>query len=125
MKHKVKLQQYIFCLNMMGIYREKSFTCDWWNFVLCIELLTSWKCRFAPINGHGEYFLYRALVRNGGKEVFMLLDQYTMLVQVLTASAHSTEQKNYMSKVFGHNLTNRKMQLVVYWKIKCRNCNSL
>ena len=22
MKHKVKLQQYIFCLNMMGIYRE-------------------------------------------------------------------------------------------------------
>ena len=44
----------------------------------------------------------------------MFLDQYTMLVRVLTASAHSTEQKNYMSKVFGHNLTNRKMQLVVY-----------
>ena len=40
------------------------------------------------------------LVRNGGKEIFRLLDHYTMLLQVLTASAYSIEQKNYVKSVW-------------------------
>ena len=201
MKHKVKLQQYIFRVNMMGVYREKPFICDWWNFVLCIELSTSWKCRFAPINGHWESFLYKALARNGASLVAQRLkhlpamrdtwvqslgwenplekemathssllawripwaeepgglqstgsqrvghDRTTSLSLSLWSGMEARRSSGFliiilcfckywqhqhirlnrktMSKVFGHNLSNRKMQLVTYWKIKCRNYNSL